>query len=349
MRSSISSSDTAAQRLPHLPWTLLLGCALALAAALVLAMETALAMRGFRPTIVDSQAQWNKQRARAAELGKRALILVGDSRMQTDLDLDFMRAHSGLEPVELAVTGSSFMPVFAGLARDPDITGTILVGFSDVEVTRWDSASASARYETDYEHQPYSLTLPDYRWSEGMLTDRLHATLTSYADGATPLTTLLMRVFDADATPQYIVTLPDRSRLVDYSHMNLRSLKYRHAMFELEGDLPRPYKADELAGLESALRERINALGPADVTGYSVRSVEIQAQTQAIEKHGGRVIFAVLPTSAYVAEIDVRAYPRALFWDRFCKQSSAQCLHFADREELRTVPAHPAHRLSAVP
>jgi hypothetical protein len=335
VRSSISSSDTAAQRLPRLPWILLLGCATALAAAFILAMEISLAVRGFRPTIVDSQAQWEKQRARAAELGKRALILVGDSRMQTDLDLDFFRENTGLVPVELAVTGSSFMPVLAGLARDANITGTILVGFSDPEVTRWNSAAASTRYEADYENRPQSTALPDYRVSEALLEDRLHATLTSYADGATPLSTLLTRVFDAQATPQYIVTLPDRSRMVDYSHINLRSLKYRHAMFELEGDLPRPYKGDALADLESALRERIRALKAADTTSYSGRSEEIEAATQAIQKRGGRVIFVVLPTSGYVLDIDARAYPRALFWNRFCERSSAQCLHFSDSEELR--------------
>jgi hypothetical protein len=335
VRSSISSSDTAAQRLPHLPWTLLLGCALALAAALVLAMETALAVRGFRSTIVDSQTQWNKQRRRAAELGKHALILVGDSRMQTDLDLDFMRAHSGLEPVELAVAGSSFMPVFAGLARDADITGTILVAFSEVEVTRWNSASESMRYEADYEKQPHSSGLPDYRASEALLEYRLHAGLTSYADGATPLNTLLTRILDADATPQYIVTLPDRSRMVDFSHANLRSLNYRSAIFELEGDIPGSYKTEALPGLERALRERIDALNPADVAAHAVQSAEIETAAQSIQKRGGHVIFVVLPTSGYITDIVHRTYPRALFWDRFCKKTSAQCMHFADREDLR--------------
>ena len=335
MRSSISSSETAAQRLPHLPWTLLLGCALALAAALVLAMETALAVRGFRPTIVDSQAQWNEQRTRAAKLGKRALILVGDSRMQTDLDLDFMRAHSGLEPVELAVSGSSFMPVFTGLASDPDITSTILVGFSDAEVTRWNSVSESARYEADYEKQPHSSGLPDYRTSEALLEQRLHAGLTSYADGATPLNTLLTRILDADATSQYIVTLPDRSRVVDFSHANLRSLNYRSAIFELEGDMPGSYKTEALPGLERALRERIDGLNPADVAAYIAQSAQMEAAAQSIQKRGGHVIFVVLPTSGYIVDIAHRAYPRALFWDPFCKQSSAQCLHFADREDLR--------------
>ena len=42
-----------------------------------------------------------------------------------------VRARTGLAPVQLAIDGSSFVPVLDGLARDPSIRGTVIVGFID--------------------------------------------------------------------------------------------------------------------------------------------------------------------------------------------------------------------------
>ena len=335
MPSSISSFDTAAKRLPQLPWVKLLGGALLLAGAFVLLMESALALRGFRPTIVDSQAQWAKQRARAAQLGSRALILVGDSRMQTDLDLDVLRAGSKLEPVELALDGSSFVPVLAGLARDSEVTGTVLVGFSDVEVMRQDAASAATRYETAYEKNSTATAAAwTYRNIEAALGDRLHAVLASYADGAGPLHTLLLRVLDPSATPQSMVTQPDRTRVIDYSRANLRSLRVRSALFELDGTAAAKLTAD-LDRHELALRNRIAQLQPADEKVYLQRSREIENLTRAIERRGGRVVFVRLPVAGNVTRIDEILYPRDRFWNQFVGISSAACLRTDDESTLR--------------
>jgi len=340
--SSTSNSDVAS-RLPQLPWTLVLGGALALALGFVAALELTLAARGFRPTIVDSQAQWEKARARAAALGRRALILVGDSRMQTDFDLGTLRAAIGLAPVELALDGSSFVPVLAGLAHDERITGTVLVGFSDVELGQWNFASAAARYEADYERTAHDAHLPDYRHVEAWLADRLHAHLASYADGARPLTSLVLRALSPDAAPQSVVTRPDRTRLMDFSRANLRSLNQRSAWFELEGNAGVALTGD-LDAREKTLRERIDTLVPADASAYAAHATEIGAMVHTIAARGGRVIFVALPVGGLAAEVEARRYPREQFWNRFCAAADARCLHFEDDGRLRTyVPPDGLH------
>lgn len=333
MPSSISSSDTAAARLPSLPWAVLLAAAFGIAAAFVLSMEIALALRGFHPTIVDSQAQWEKQRARASALGRRALVLVGDSRMQTDMDADALRSGSGLEPVDLGIDGSSFVPVLAGLAHDPRVTGTVVVGYSDVEVVRPDANNASAHYESDFEKTARSRALPDYHVTEAWLADRLHAVLASYADGARPSTSLLMRVFDPDARPQNVVTLPDRTRKIDFSHANLRSLGLRSAQFELDGDAHAG--TGSVDDRERALLARIAALGPSDGAIHAARLAAIASYARAIGERGGRVIFVALPTAGHVREIDDRLFPRALFWDRFAAHCPGTCVRADDDPALR--------------
>src|SRR5438477_4523341 len=99
--------------------------------AFVAIMEARLKVRGIRATAVDNESTWIHERARASSLGSGAMILVGSSRMQTSIDLDVLRERTKFEPVQLALDGSSFVPVLAGLAKDAEIRGTVLVAFQD--------------------------------------------------------------------------------------------------------------------------------------------------------------------------------------------------------------------------
>jgi hypothetical protein len=333
VRSSTSSFDTAADRLRSLRWLALLGGALLIAATWIAAMEIALRVRGFRPTIVDSQAQWEKERARAANLGNSALVLVGDSRMLSDFDLAALQSASGLSAVELGIDGASFVPVLAGLARDTRVTGTVLVGYSEAELMRDETFGTALRYEQDFERASAAPRW-NYRNSEAELQDRWHALFASYGDGARPLTTLLMRILDREALPQSIVTEPDRTRFSDFSRANLRSLNQKSAAYELDGDFSALPKGD-LDERERYLLDRIAKLQPADAGVFAARSAEIESAAKTIRKRGGAVIFVALPTGGHVAEIDERQFPRATFWDRSAAQSEALWLRCADHDALR--------------
>jgi hypothetical protein len=74
-------------------------------------LEYMLAAKGFQATTLDTPQLWIEQRARASALGEEALILVGGSRIQLGLDLPLLRETLPLEPVQLAVDGSSSFAV----------------------------------------------------------------------------------------------------------------------------------------------------------------------------------------------------------------------------------------------
>ena len=179
--------STANRRLPSRPWAWTLGGALLMLLATVTCMEVPLARLGFHPGLADSPSMWARQRARVDTLGSRALVLVGNSRMQNDTDVDTLRRETGLEPVQLATGGSSFLPVLEGLAADPGVTGTVLVNFEAGDLARPPQDDMAASYEREYEREPHS-ALPDFDSSEAWLSDQLHLRLRSYADGARPLT-----------------------------------------------------------------------------------------------------------------------------------------------------------------
>ena len=325
MPSSTSNSD---RRRP-LAWSLILSAALLALIACVAAMEAGLALRGFRPTVLDSEPLWLKQRTRAAELGRRALILVGGSRMQLDMDQDVLRRMTGLEPVQLAIDGVPFTGVFRGLAQDPHITGTVLVDFTANGVATPEEFERINSYETDAERLSGRHNIPNFSLLDAELADMLHHALLSYADNASPLANLRRNLLDSDATPQYLITLPDRSTLADYQRVQLPAFYYKRVIRNLGENLvippgTTPEQADAL------LKARVEAVRPLDPTYFHEHIGEIAAMAAAITARGGKVIFVMFPESGYVREIDARLYPRREFWDAFAAVSGVQTLNYED-------------------
>lgn len=330
MRSSISNSDG---RLPRLPWRRTHAVALLLLVGFVLSMELSLAGRGFEATALDTEALWQKHRVRAGRLGKQALILLGASRIQLDLDLDVLPARSGLEPVQLTIDGSSFVPVLEGLAADPSTTGTFLVSYKDHLIPGNEQIDRASAYQSNYERLERS-ALPDSTVSEAFLFSAVGRRLRSFADGARPLSTLLIRVLDPSATPQYLITRYDRSRLADYSLVPMPGFYYKMVLRSLGNNalqLPRnPTHQD----LEFILHREISRLKPAGREAFERGMVHVESLVRKIQQRGGEVVFVVMPSSGLVRDIERKRYPRARFWDHFARQTEAKTYHFEDYPTL---------------
>jgi hypothetical protein len=304
-----------------------------LALAFIAAMELRLAARGIRATTPDTIGTWMRQRERASKLGSRALILVGDSRMHTNVDLGTLRALSGLEPVQLAMDGSSFVPVLAGLARDPEITGTVVVSFLPYVVAEWDKDNFAKDYEAYYERE-------SARWhvnamaSEEVLSGWVGSHLRSYADGAAPLNSLTRRILTAHPTPQYVVTLGDRSKLADFSLAKMPDLYFERVAREMRVDINEA-NTTSVKGIEQFLAAKVDALQPADAETFRRHLGDIEAMVAAIEQRGGKVYFVELPTGGLVRTIGERTYPRAAFWDAFAASTTAHAVTFRDTVALQ--------------
>jgi len=312
-------------------WGALLGTALLIVLALVAVMELRLALRGFHATVLDTEGRWLRERARAAELGGQALILVGGSRIQLDADLEVLRAQTGLEPVQLAIDGSSFLPVLEGLAADPAVRGTVIVDFSDHLLLPGAAPGVANEWQARYAAHGRLRRLPDFDTIETWLGERVRTPLRSYADGSRPITALTTRLLPARATPQYLTTFPDRSRQADYSKVSMPAFYYQRVLRNLGQEVP-VAPGMTYGELEGELRRRIAAIQPMrdSLAAYEEAGRRLAAQAAAIRARGGRVHFVVLPKSGLVRMIDDRRTPRAMFWDRFAALAGAPVLHFED-------------------
>jgi len=61
----------------------------------------------------------------------------------------------------------------------------------------------------------------------------------------------------------------------------------------------------------------------------------VELMVQRIRQRGGQVVFVRYPTTGEHYEMDVKAYPKKLYWDHFASKTSAVTIHFADVPSLR--------------
>lgn len=330
MHSSTSNSDIHLTRrwVPGGRWLQPVGVALLLGGLAMAALEGWLALRGFEPTILDSPALWAGERARVDHLGGRALVLVGASRIQLDVDLETLRDLTGKEPVQLAIDGSSFVPVLSSLADDDKVTGTILVDYQDHVVGDLDRKDSANAYVAEWNRERQHRNVPDFATVESHLAAFVHRHMRSFADGASPFDSLLRRALDADATPQYLVTFADRERLADYSRVTMPQFYFARAM--RNAGIAQPPAAPDWKTLNALLSERIDAFTPASMPEFGANSRVIAAMVRRIEARGGRVVFMAFPRSGLVRLADDRRYPRQLYWQSFIDTVHAPSLHYAD-------------------
>jgi hypothetical protein len=318
---------------PHGQWLRVVVTALLVLVVFVGLMEMRLAVRGFRPTWTDSDAAWAAERARADKLGDRALVLIGASRMLLDVDLDVLRRGTGLEPVQLAIDGSSFVPVLEDLAEDPEIRGTVLVAYQDNVIASRDGERTAHDFVSGWQRRSRTGSIPDFAMSEAVLTNWLRAYLRSYADGARPITSLTTRILAPHPTPQYLITLRDRSWMADYSKVDMPAFYYGRVQRTLGESVPIA-PGMKWADVDAEIRRRIEDISVADASAVRERSVRIAEMVRRIEARGGRVVFADFPTDGLVRAIDEKRYPREIFWHPFVEIVKAPAVGPAENPAL---------------
>jgi hypothetical protein len=300
----------------------------------IIFFEMNLRKSGWTPTILDSKELWSENRRKASRLGSKAFILVGASRIQLGMDLEMIRKKTSLEPVQLAIDGSSFMPVLENLSEDPAVTGTVLLSISMNNVkpyNSWDTASLWTNY--------YKSTIKNnkldtpYKFIDFIFINALVANLVLRFEGAKPATVILTRAFQDSNSGNYLTMHSDRSRDADYTKVSMpdfyiERLKRNYGQnlitdkFELN--------ADEIL---SVYDKAINDIKPLDKKDF-IKGLEMMIKfINRIERHGGRVIIIRMPTTKLIREMDKKRYPRKQFWDEIEKRHK-DTIYFTDYEEL---------------
>ena len=113
---------------PAQPWGLISVAALVLLVLLLAGWEAYWRDFGAVPGYYNDAAHWSAQRHRINRGEGGKTVLTGSSRVLFDVQLDVWESVTGERPIQLALEGTSPVPVIEGLADDPDFTGKLVVG-----------------------------------------------------------------------------------------------------------------------------------------------------------------------------------------------------------------------------
>lgn len=323
MPLSISSSN---QRLPKANWLKIWAGIIGLLIISLAAIEWHLRNIGWSPSVVDSPNLWVEQRKRASELKEKAMILVGASRMQLDMDLDVLRKESGLEPVQLAIDGTSYIPVLENLANDPDIKGTILVSVNAYNMRKGKPDDTSTQWVNYYQHI-HKVGEEPYRVIHNKITALLNNNLVTRLEGAKPYTIISKLAFNKPSSGNYLITHPDRSRDADYTKVAMPN--FYAARLQRHFGAPIIQNATSFEAFFAAYKKAISRTLPVKNENFSKQLDYLQKLSQKIESHGGTVIFIRFPTGKLVWEADNKKYPKQIYWSEIKRKHTAS-INFSD-------------------
>ena len=307
--------------IPVQPWRAISIGALALFIALMAAWEFYWRSQGAVPGYHNSNAEWAQQRRRidAGEGGKT--VLVGSSRVLFDVQLPVWEKVTGERPIQLAIEGTSAVPVLEDLAADPNFTGRVVAGVaSDLFFTGFAFRGEVIPF--------YHKESPSQRVGNWLSREFIEPYF-AFDDFDFALGAVLKR----QAWPQRAgipVHFDVRKLLVQDADRN----SYLWSKLETDAD----YR--ELA--RTIWAQRFDGPPPPSMdTPEKLQKIvekQIQRATDAVatlRARGVPVIFVRPPTAGRYLEFDNKLFARERTWDVLLARTGAPGIHFMDYPELQ--------------
>lgn len=285
-------------------------------------------MLGNMPGVRDDAALWGLARSRANN--PDALVLVGDSRMQLDIDVEKLSALSGRPVIQLAIDGQTYAPVLQDLANDSRFRGTVLVAANNTPPT-----AGQGEREADARIAHW------HRNMDGQQAPLIAARLSLELQGVSgwfaselPRQEIFRRIVAGKKSSSYLVTLPDRSRRADYGPPQVQAQFYVSRVLRNYGKPIDTRGIQDIAGFDAHIEALLAQETPRQLPDFGQRVAEIGEWVNRIRSRGGQVVFIALPRSGMVRRIEDVRLPKEIYWDPFVAGIGGTALYFADEPTL---------------
>jgi hypothetical protein len=253
---------------------------------------------------------WAEQRR---QIDKRdvPVVIIGDSRVLYDSDLDHIAQLTGVRPVQLALPGSSGLPILEDIAGDPHFKGLAIVGMAEtpffdtvhtirrpkeaMELSRWESPSKRASYQIQ----------------------RVLSRALAMLDDDYQLSTLVFQL-DPDWRPGVRGPYHDVWKIEV-----MRDDGQAYLWPRLEHDR-------KLSGHARAVWHQLFPPFPIDDASINVILVRTKAAVDKIRSRGGDVVFVRPPSAPDLRAVEDKHIPRARGWDALLAYTNAKGIHADD-------------------
>lgn len=307
--------------IPVQPWRRIFLVAILLAAMLTASWEYYWRAFGSEAGFRNSDGEWAAQRNRIDHGEGSKTVLAGSSRVLFDMQLPIWQRLSGERPIQLALEGTSSIPVLEDLAADPNFKGRLLVGVApDLFFGGFAYRADAITYFHKWSPSQRAGDLISAHWVEPYF---------AFFDSDFALGTVLRRQdwpvrpgMHKEMRVRKLMVQPDLDR---NSHMWSKvenDPEYRaiaRATWAQHFDGPMPGM-----GTPEQKKAKID-----EQIGKAVKAVA------TLHARGVPVVFVRLPSSGEYYAYEQKYLPRAESWDLLLVRTGAPGIHFEDHRELQ--------------
>jgi len=325
------STSNSNERLPSGHWGVIWLCSLTFWAAFVFYFEVKIRNLGWEPSVIDSKELWAKHRQLASELGKRAIVLVGESRMQLDIDLEVVKEMTKLEPVQLAIDGSPFMPVLEDIADDESVNGVIVVSVTEHQVNTLHEESKATEW-VRYYHNEMKIGSEPYRDIDNKIKALIDENLVTHLEGAKPATVISTIGSQNSVTGNYLTTDKNRSRNADYKKVQMPDFYAARVQRHFGRNVANP-QIRSIDDFIKAYEDILDTLQSGSNQEFVKGTNLLIHYVKKIEDRGGKVILIRFPSDKLIWKMDEKSYPKENFWHEVEKRHN-KTIFFKDYYSL---------------
>lgn len=300
---------------PVLPWLKIFFITASTTLVLMVAWEIEMRHLGLRAGDLDDERGYWAVERRKVDAGPRdSVVVIGDSRILLDTDLDTWQRLTGHRPIQLAMLGTNAQPVLRDLAADEHFAGLVVLGTAEFSYFSEDAASmpAAIRYmKTESPSQRTGVQI--YKWLSRYF---------AFLDSHYTLFKLLERH-----------KWPERKGVAGPYFVNWKiSESY---------DDRQTYFWDRIER-DDYLRQQSQTVWKFFFTGPPLKAdkvAQVSASTKAdidrIRARGGEVVWIRPPSSGPLLDLERTRYPRLMVWDKLVRDSGSFGVYFEDYPGMR--------------
>ena len=276
---------------------------------------------GAMPTYRNSDAQWANQRRRIDHGEGGKTVLIGSSRVLFDVQLPVWERATGERPIQLALEGTSPVPVLEDLAADANFTGRLLIG---VTPGLFFSGFAYRGSVVPYYHKQ----APSDRNGQWISQHLLEPWLAFY-DPDFALDVVVRR----QAWPVRPGVPPNKPvRKLRVSEIDRNTAMWRKVEVDTEyRDLARSIWAQNFTGPPPP---GMNT--PAKAKAVFDKQIERAVKAVAtLRARGVQMVFVRPPSVGEYYAFEQKTLPRAITWDVLLQRTGVPGIHFEDYPALQ--------------
>ncbi len=282
----------------------------------VICWEVFLRHKGYSVSYDDGGPLWSDKRAQAYQPSDKATVFIGSSRIKFDLDIPTWEKLTGEKAIQLAIVGSSPLPVLHNLADDKNFKGKLVIDVT--EILFFSASDGSSKMPNDnikyYKNrtpaQRASFTLNHWVESKFVFLDKDFLSLNSLLDS-----------FHVKDRPG-IYGGPDFPWEFDKTAFNRQSIM--DDRFVSDTNLQNKVK-----GIWGSFAKMSTEKPPTGKRLDSFMTV-VKADVDKIKARGGQVIFVRTPSSGPFLFGEKMGFPRAAYWDKLLAITQCPGIHFED-------------------